>query len=47
MHWVLDKLSAAVALLCRIFRVPPENMDDGQRGNLPPPEGGISSLGGR
>ena len=45
MHWVLDKLSAFVAFLCRIFAVPMDHMDDGGRGNLPPPEGGISSTG--
>ena len=45
MHWVLDKLAAFLAFLCRIFDVPPEHMDDGQRGNLPPPDGGISSIG--
>ena len=47
MHWILDKLSAFLAFLCRIFDVPPEQMDDGRRGNLPPPEGGISSTGTR
>jgi hypothetical protein len=45
MRWVIDKLAAFLALLCRAFDVPLENLDDGRRGNLPPPEGGISSTG--
>lgn len=47
MRWILDKLSAFLSFLCGIFDVPPERMDDGRRGNLPPPEGGISSTGNR
>jgi hypothetical protein len=47
MRWVLDKLAGFLSFLCRVFDVPPENMDDGQRGNMPPPSGGISSLGPR
>lgn len=46
MRWMIDKMSAFIALLCRIFDVPLANMDDGRRGNLPPASGGISSLGG-
>jgi hypothetical protein len=45
MRWLHDKLAACVAFLCRLFIVAPGNMDDGRPGNLPPPEGGISSLG--
>jgi hypothetical protein len=44
MRWILDKLAGFVTFLCRVFDVPPEKMDDGRRGNLPPPSGGISSL---
>ena len=47
MRWILDKLAAVLTFFCRIFDVPPEHMDDGRPGNLPPPEGGISSMGGR
>jgi hypothetical protein len=47
MRWILDKLAEFLSFLCRIFDVPPENMDDGRRGNTPPPSGGISSLGPR
>ena len=47
MRWYLDKLAAFLAILCRMFDVPPDNLDDGRRGNLPPPEGGISSIGSR
>jgi len=47
MRWVLDKLAAILSFLCRVFDVPPDNMDDGRRGNMPPPSGGISSLGPR
>jgi hypothetical protein len=45
--WIEDKMAALIASLCLLFEVPPENMDDGRRGNLPPPEGGISSTGPR
>ena len=45
MRWVLDKLAAFLSYLSRIFEVPPEHLDDGRPGNLPPPSGGISSLG--
>jgi hypothetical protein len=45
--WIEDKVAALIAFLCLLFEVPPENMDDGRRGNLPPPEGGISSIGRR
>jgi len=45
MRWVLDKVTAFLAVLCRIFQAAPEDLDDGRRGNLPPPEGGISSTG--
>jgi hypothetical protein len=47
MRWILDKLAGFLTFLCRAFDVPPENMDDGRRGNVPPPSGGISSLGPR
>ena len=47
MRWMIDRLAAFLSLLCRAFAVPPENLDDGQRGNMPPPSGGISSLGPR
>ena len=47
MRFVLDKFAAFLTFLCRIFDVPLEQMDDGRLGNLPPPEGGISSLGSR
>jgi hypothetical protein len=40
-------LAAFLAMLSRVFDVPPENMDNGRSGNLPPPEGGISSTGAR
>ena len=42
--WLEDKLAALIALLCVLFEAAP-NMDDGRRGNLPPPQGGISSIG--
>jgi hypothetical protein len=45
MKWILDRLAAFVATLCAWCQVPMENVDDGRPGNLPPPEGGISSLG--
>jgi len=41
---MLDKLAAFLTFLCRVFDVPPTNMDDGRPGNMPPPSGGISSL---
>jgi len=44
MRWIFDKLAGFLSVLCRIFDVVPENMDDGRPGNLPPPSGGISSL---
>jgi hypothetical protein len=47
MRWILDKVAGFLSFLCRIYDVPPEKMDDGRRGNLPPPSGGISSLGPR
>ena len=47
MRWILDKVAGFLSFLCRVFDVPPENMDDGRRGNMPPPSGGISSLGPR
>ena len=47
MRWILDKLAAFLAFLCRIFDVPLEHTDDGRPGNLPPPDGGISSTGSR
>ena len=45
--WIADKVAALIALMCALFDTPPENMDDGRSGNLPPPEGGISSTGQR
>src|SRR5262245_55090663 len=45
--WLEDKFAALVAFLCVLFEAAPEKMDDGQRGNLPPPQGGISSIGER
>ena len=45
MRWTMDKIAAFLAFLCRVFDVPLANLDDGQRGNLPPASGGISSLG--
>jgi hypothetical protein len=47
MRWSLGILAAFLAMLSRIFDVPPENMDDGRPGNMPPPEGGISSTGAK
>ncbi len=47
MRWFLERVAAFLSFLCRIFDVPPEHMDDGRRGNLPPSEGGPSSLGDR
>jgi hypothetical protein len=47
MRRVLAMLAAFLAMLSRVFDVPPENMDDGRSGNLPPPEGGISSTAAR
>jgi hypothetical protein len=47
MRRVLAMLAAVLAALSRVFDVPPESMDDGRRGNLPPPEGGISATGSR
>ena len=44
MRWILDKLAGFLTVLCSIFDVTPEHMDDGRPGNLPPPSGGISSL---
>ena len=43
--WLEDKVAALVAFLCVLVETAPENMDDGRRGNLPPPQGGISSIG--
>ncbi len=45
MRRILDMVAAFLAMLCSIFDVPPEKMDDGRSGNLAPPEGGISSMG--
>ena len=45
--WLEDKIAAFITLLCALFDTPPENMDDGRRGNLPPAEGGVSSMGDR
>ena len=47
MRWITDKLAAFLTFLCRIFDVPPEHLDDGRPGTLPPPEGGVSSNGPR
>ena len=47
MRWLLTMLAAFLAMLAWVFDVPPENMDDGKSGNMPPPEGGISSTGAR
>jgi hypothetical protein len=43
--WLADKPSAFV--VCLLLETDPENMDDGRPGNLPPPDGGISSTGRR
>ena len=43
--WLEDKFAALIAFLCVLFETAPGNIDDGQRGNLPPPQGGISSIG--
>jgi hypothetical protein len=45
--WIDDKVAALIAFLCFLFEAAPENLDDGRPGNLPPPEGGISSIGQR
>ena len=45
--WIGDKLAALIANLCLLLEAAPENLDDGRPGNLPPPEGGISSIGRR
>ncbi len=45
--WLADKLAALIAFLSALLEAAPENMDDGRPGNLPPPEGGISSIGQR
>jgi len=47
MRWIFGMLASVLATLCKMFDVPPESMDDGRRGNLPPPEGGISATGSR
>ena len=47
MRWIIERLAAFLAILSRIFDVPPEKMDDGRSGNMPPPEGGISATGAR
>jgi hypothetical protein len=47
MRWIIERLAAFLAILSRIFDVPPENMDDGRSGNMPPPEGGVSATGAR
>jgi len=47
MRRVLSMLAAVLAALSRVFDVPPENMDDGRGGNMPPAEGGISATGSR
>jgi hypothetical protein len=44
MLWVLNKLTAFLGFLCRVFQVPAERMDDHSRTDLPPAEGGVSSL---
>ena len=47
MLWFLDKLAGVLGGLCRVFDVPAKRLDDGGRANLPPPEGGVSSLRSR
>ena len=47
MRWIIERLAAFLAILSRICDVPPEKMDDGRSGNMPPPEGGISATGAR
>jgi hypothetical protein len=47
MLWLLDKLAGVLSFLCRAFDVPARRLDDGDRTDLPPPEGGISSLRSR
>lgn len=39
MLWFLDKISACVSLLCRLFQVTPDSLGRGRRGNLPPAQG--------
>ena len=39
MLWFLDRVSAWVAFLCRIFLVTPDSLRAGRRGNLPPAQG--------
>jgi len=46
-RWIIEVLANLLAMLTRVFDVPPENMDDGRSGNMPPPEGGVSSTGAR
>jgi len=46
-RWIIEVLANLLAMLTRVFDVPPENMDDGRSGNMLPPEGGISSTGAR
>ena len=47
MKWMIGMLASLLAMLARVFDVPPEKMDDGRSGNMPPPEGGISATGAR
>jgi len=36
-------LAAWIAWLCRLFEVTPDGLRRGRRGNLPPPQGGLSA----
>ena len=45
-HGLASALAGFLTGLCRLFLVNPENLKrPGERGNTPPPTGGISSLG--
>ena len=45
-HGLASTLAGFLTGLCRLFLVNPENLKKpGERGNTPPPTGGISSLG--
>ena len=47
MKFMRDSLTSLFAFLCKLFIVSPDKLKAGRWGNMPPPEGGVSSLGGR
>jgi len=44
MFHTLNWVAGAIAGMCRAFAVTPQSIRGDRRGNLPPPEGGISAF---